>query len=537
MIQIQGEIASVDFARFGPAEYELFLRCKALPESRVSYDYERDAYTVTTPARFARLLGVEAAAVEREALPTPEFLFDDQRAIVRMSLDSKRFAVWSDCGLGKTLVQLEWARQVAHLTAGRVLVITLNEIVAQTIEEAQKFYGDALPLVRLETRAEMRLWCQHGAPGLAITNYEKMNPDAEGQVVPEMRHLAGLVLDESSRLKTGGGKQKWALIKSSKGIPYKLSCTATPAPNDMMEFASQASFLEKMRDENEIIWTFFRRDPVTQEWTVKRHARRAFFEFMAGWSIYMRDPRRYGWRLEVEPPPEPVFFEHPVGMTPEQAEELRAHNTDRAGQIGMFAQNNLGIVNRAKLSQVAKGFVYENKGKSARRVPSLKPATVVELIEREVAAGLQVLVWTVFDEETAILAQLLNRTAVMFDALSGSTKKEDRLLMLEDFRKGQSQVLVSKASLLGYGMNFQNCGSMVFSGWNDSYEQMYQAVRRAYRFGQKRSVRVHVPFVPELEGMVLDNVRKKQKHFEEAVSEMESAYIRAMKSLKLAEVA
>lgn len=677
-ISIIDNLASVVFDTFGADAYEMFLRVKRLPESQLEYDYERDRYTVTTPARFARLLGADVPAQEVTPLPLAGYLFDDQRAIVRAALDAKRFAVWSDCGLGKTAVQLEYARHVAHLTGGRVLIVTLNEIVSQTVEEAARFYGDELPITRLETRAEMRRWCREGyrgkpagefwreskdgdpvgfelyrrhysakknprpkikqfvgpgeklvlisrgddalfawrkfiddsgqqgvncavfrnessrwnsemireamefawarwpgarlytyvdpqairstnpgycflqagwrrcgkakagqvilevqAPRVAITNYEKFNPDADGQIIPELRHLAGLVLDESSRLKTGGGKQKWALIKSSKGIPYKLSCTATPAPNDMMEFASQASFLERMRDEGEIIWTFFRRDPRTQEWTVKRHARKAFFEFLAGWSIYMRDPRAYGWRRDFAPPPEPEFFEHKVEITPEQVEAARAFNVDAKGQARLFSGDSLGVVGRGKLSQIAKGFVYD--GKRAVHVRSNKPAFVVDLIKREVERGLQVLVWTVFDEETAILAQMLNRTDVTFDALSGSTKKEDRLLILEDFRKGETQVLVSKASLLGYGMNFQMCGSMIFSGWNDSYEQMYQAVRRAYRYGQTRSVRVHVPFVAELEGAVLENVRKKQAHFEEAISEMERAYVNAQKSLKLLE--
>jgi superfamily II DNA or RNA helicase len=534
-VSIENDLAVVRFERFDIEAYRLFLRCKRLPESQIEYEYEAGHYTVTTPARFAGLLGAEAPVEPPSPLPFSDFLFDDQTAIVRIALEAKRFAVWCDTGLGKTLIQLEFARHVAHITGGRVLIITLGEIVQQTIDEALKFYGESLPIRRIETRVEMRRWCKEGEGHLAITNYEKMNPDAEGQIVSEMRHLSGLILDESSRLKTGGGKQKWALIKSSKGIPYKLSCTATPAPNDMMEFASQASFLERMRDENEIIWTFFRRDPKTQEWTVKRHARAAFFEFMAGWSIYMRDPRKYGWRLGVELPPAPEFFEYPIEMTTEQHEALRTHNTDRSGQVGMFTSENLGIVNRSKLSQIAKGFVYE--GKVARRVESLKPGFVVDLIRREVAAGLQVLVWTVFDEETAILAQLLNRTEVMFDALGGSTKKPDRVLILEDFRKGRSQVLISKAGLLGYGMNFQMCGSMIFSGWNDSYEQMYQAVRRAYRFGQERRVRVHVPYVPELEGAVLENVKRKQAQFDEAVSEMEHSYISAMKSLRLTEAA
>jgi hypothetical protein len=504
-----------------------------LPESQLSYDYEADSYTVTAPARYAAMLGVDVPAAASAELPMPDFLFDYQQAITRMALDAKRYAVWADCGLGKTLIELEFARQVAHITGGRVLIITVNEVIPQMLEESVAFYGVSLPIHRIQTRDELRQWCKDGDGQIAITNYEKMNPDEQGQVVNEMRLLAGLVLDESSRLRAGGGKQKWALIKSSKGIPYKLSCTATPAPNDIIEFASQASFLERMRDEGEIIWTYFTRDPKTQEWTVKRHARAAFFEWMSSWSIYIRDPRRYGWGLHVELPPEPVTTDHRLEATPEQCQLMLGYATDNRGQLAMFSESKLGIVGRGKFSQIAKGFVYD-KPKTIR-VESRKPAFIADLIKSEVESGLQVLVWTVFDAESDIIAEQLRAIGFEdFELLTGSVKAALRPDIVHRFRRGESRVLISKAKLLGYGLNFQCCGSMIFSGWSDSFEQFYQAVRRAVRYGQPLSVRVHLPFIPELEGMVLDNVREKQAAFEAAVVEMERAYIAAMKSLRLA---
>ncbi|HKS26342.1 MAG TPA: helicase-related protein [Pyrinomonadaceae bacterium] len=533
-IQVAQNIASVTFDRFDIEAYEMFLRVKQLPESQLEYSYESDAYLVTTPARYASLLGATLPERDASELPMPDFLFDYQVAITRLALDARRFAVWADCGLGKTLIELEWARQVAHLTGGRVLIITLNEVVPQMLDEAALFYGDSLPihLHRIETREEMRRWCVEGEGQIAITNYEKMNPDEGGQVVNELRHLAGLVLDESSRLRAGGGKQKWALIKSSKGIPYKLSATATPAPNDIIEFASQASFLERMRDEGEIIWTYFTRDPKTHEWTVKRHARKAFFEWMSSWSIYIRDPRRYGWGLNVELPPEPVTIDHRIEATPAQTEMMLRYATDSHGQLSMFSESKLGIVGRGKFSQIAKGFVYDKP--KTHCVESRKPAFVAELIQSEVARGLQVLVWTVFDEESELIVdELAKRGFTDFDLLHGNTPKAKRPEVLNRFRRGESQVLISKSKLLGYGLNFQCCGSMIFSGWSDSFEQFYQAVRRAVRYGQEKSVRVHLPFIPELEGMVLENVREKQAMFETAVTEMEKAYVEARRELRL----
>lgn len=525
----------VRFDQFDIPSYRLFLKCKALPESTVEFHRETETYSISTPARFASLLGVLAPLPEGPALPIPDRLFEDQVFLTNLALNAKRFAIWSQCGNGKTLIGLEYARQVWARTFGKVLIVTFDNVVPGWIEEAERFYGAGLPIRRLETREEMRQWCAASGGGVAITNYEKFNPgELADQVVNECRHLAGVVLDESSRLKGGGGKQKWALIKSCKGIEYKLSLTATPAPNDLMEFASQASFLEKMRSESEIIWTFFTRDPLTQEWTVKPHARSAFFEWMSTWSIYVNNPKRYGWRLDQPDVPAPEYFTVPVEMTPEQGAALRTLNIQKAveGQIDLFADSGNGVTNRTKLSQIAKGFQY-HKGEASRRtvrIPSNKPEAVKRIVQRQVIAGEQVLVWTVFDAESAILATELNHLKGV-ELLTGETSEADRARILDGFRRGEVRVLISRARMLGYGMNFQNCGAMVFSGWTDSFEDFYQAVRRAVRHGQQKSVRVYFPIVRELEGDVFDNIRRKEAEFERSIAEMEEAYIAARKRL------
>lgn len=538
-VEIAGDTLAVSFRQFTPADYELFLKVKSLPEYHVQFNEPDESYTITAPARFAPMLGVEAKAVRRGRLPLPAFLFDDQMAITEMSLDAKRFACWSDCGLGKTLIELEFARQVSHISGGgRVLVFTLNEIVDQWIEMAQEFYGDSLPVYKITSREDMRRWCKEVPGTLAITNYEKMNHKGEAdQVVSELKHLAGVVLDESSRLKGGGGKQKWALIKSCKGIEYKLSCTATPAPNDTIEFASQASFLEKMRTdgpEGEIIWTYFARDEKTHRWTVRKHARKAFFEFMAGWSIYVRDPRKYGWRLNQTPVPEPIIFQHTIDPTAEQVAELQRLSIDKQGQLSLIDTQSTNAIQRSKLSQVAKGFRY-TKGEAAgkyRRIASAKPAFVADLGAAEVRDGLQVLIWTVFDAESDLIAEELEKRGVAFDLLVGKVKDGERLKMLDRFRHGESRVLVSRAAMLGYGQNFQRCGSMIFSGWNDSYEAYYQAIRRAYRYGQTERLRVHIPVIQMLEGDMLENILHKQDLHEAAIAEMETNYIAAVRRLQ-----
>lgn len=535
MIEINGDTLTLHFDRFDLESYKLFLKAKRLPEYQVRFYPEGETYSITTHARFAPLLDVELPGSGATDLPLSDYLFDDQAAVVRMALDAKRFAAWLDCGLGKTPIAYEWAKHVTHRTGGgRVLIITMNEIVNQFLEENKKFYGDTLPITKLGSRQAMRDWMKNGPGTLAITNYEKWNPeDLASQVVSEARHLSGIVLDESHRLRTGGGKQKWAIIKSCRSIEYKLSCTATPAPNDYMEYASQGAFLEKLRSEGEILWTYFTRDPKTHRWMVKPHARKAFFQFMSSWSIYVRDPKRYGWRLDHKEVPKPTVIVHEIEPT---AQQLRAKMTLAAsaasGQMS-FLEDDTNAIQRNKLSQIAKGFRY-TKGEAAGKyelVESRKPAFVAELVRQEVAAGHQVLVWTVYDAESRILSDLLR--GVDFSMLTGRTAEVDRLAILENFRTGNLSVLVSRASMLGHGMNFQNCGSMIFSGWNDSYVNFYQAVRRAYRHGQTKSVRVHMPIIKELEGDTWDNICRKEGDHESGIREMEQNYLEARKALKV----
>lgn len=535
MVQIEGDRLVAHFRKFDLAEYDLFLKCKRLPESSVEFIPETETYSISAPARFAPLLGVERPPV-REEHPMADFLYPDQRFLVSEALDAKRFALWCQCGWGKTFGGWEFGRQVWLRTGGgRVLITTLNEVVPQWMEEHRRFYAGTkfdFPATRLWSRAEMRTWMRNGE-GVAVTNYEKWNPDSRAdQVVNEARYLAGAILDEN-RLKTGGGVQKWAIGKSLKGVEYKLSLTATPAPNAIMEYASQAMFLEKMRNNDEIIWTFFTRHSKTHRWTVKPHARAAFFEWMSSWSVYVGDPRRYGWRLDrpLVPPPEYRTVEVPA--TPEQIDLARALTADQStGQLSLVPLET-NAIQRNALGQLAKGFRYVTRGgrKVAEPVPSAKPDVVAGIVRTEAAAGAQVLVWTVFDAESNILAERL-RGLPGVELLTGKTKRVERQNILERFRNGTTRVLITRASVLGWGMNLQFVSAMVFSGWTDSFEQLYQAVRRAFRDGQAERVRVYFPVIRELEGDAYDNVWRKQAEYEQGVKEQEDNYIRARARLR-----
>ena len=524
-IEIQGPNMVATFDRFDLDAYQVFIKAKAIPETQVAYDWRTDAYTVTAPARFAALLGIQGAATDGELLPLAEHLFDYQAWIVRMALDARRFAVWADTGLGKTPMYLEWARQVVALTGGRVAILAPLQVIGQVREMAAEFYGADLPIDHLQTREALAAWCVEPGMAIGITNYEKFIPGT----LPELRHLAGLVADESSVLKTGGGVIKWNLIKSARGIDYKLSSTATPAPNDTMEYASQAAFLEKIRAEGDVLWTYFTRDK-SGNWRVKPHARQAFYQFMATWSVYVRNPAHFGFRDILATLPDPDIREYELPISSVQRELMYAYTIEKSG--GLFSDDRMGVVERTKLSQLAKGFLYDGKGKdrTAARIESAKPDFVADLVREDVLDGRQVLVWTVFDEESEILAEAMCGHAGI-GILDGSMSMERRIEIVQQFKAGDLAVLISKAQLIGYGMNFQNCRSMVFSGFDDSFERMYQAIRRAYRYGQTETVRVHVPYIPELEGMMFSNVKRKQAQFDSDTEIQENHYRLALASL------
>jgi hypothetical protein len=531
MITQKNDNIIVDFKNFDADSYKIFLQSKKLPEYNLKYDWKTDSYQLKCPARFAHVFGMEETHIDKGWLPLADHLFDYQQFICKQALEIKRFAVWADTGLGKTNIYLEFARQVEHRTGRKVLLIVPLNIIPQTITEAHKFYGAAYQIERLWSRSDMKDWCKKLGGGIGIVNPEKFIPRNESEIISELQYLGGVILDEASLLKTGGGKIKWSLIKSCRGIEYKMSCTATPAPNEAMEYASQGSWLEKLRNEGDILWTYFTRKK-DGSWKVKNHAQDAFYRFMSSWSVYLRNPINYGFADNLKDLPEPIITKYIVPCTKEQWEFVQAI-PDKTGQMSLFINKGkkITMVERSKFSQLAKGFSYDKNGKSPKEIPSNKPAFIVDLIKKEVATGSQVLVWTVFNEECEVLKKLLTCVNFSIDVLSGKVPKMRRPDIIEKFQTGKTDVLISKASMLGFGLNFQNCDCMIFSGFNDSFEQFYQAVRRSYRYGQTKAVKIHIPYIKELEGTVWQNIERKQEQFIYDTTKQEKNYLAAMKGV------
>lgn len=404
-----------------------------------------------------------------------EHLFDFQHAIVSWAARRGRAAVFADTGLGKTLMQLSWADEVASHTGGMVLILAPLAVSEQTIEQGSTF------------GIEVRRVPQGGtpdAPGVWITNYERMD-------AIDFTELHGLVLDESSILKAHDGKTRQRIIDAAQGIPYRLSCTATPSPNDFEELGNQCEFLGVM-SRTEMLATYFVNDTGdTGTWRLKGWGASKFWEWMGTWAVVLRNPSDIGFdgsRYEL-PPLE--YFEHVVSAGEQEGE--------------LFARPAMGLAERRK---------------AQRESVEARCKALADLVNSE--PNEPWLIWCHLNDEAALLTELIPGAV----NVQGSDSAESKAKNLLGFAHGDVRVLVSKPKIAGFGMNWQHCARMAFVGLDDSFEKFYQAVRRCYRFGQKRSVKVHL-FTAENEGQILANLKRK----EEAHHEMSAQMIGHMKDI------
>lgn len=396
-------------------------------------------------------------------------LFDFQRAIVAWAVRRGRAAIFADTGLGKTLMQLSWADEVANHNDGAVLILAPLAVSEQTIEQGRAFGIDVNRVQHGGTA---------GSTGIWITNYERMDSI-------DFASLTGVVLDESSILKSHDGKTRTALIDSCQGIPYRLSCTATPSPNDFMELGNQCEFLGVM-SRTEMLATYFVNDTGdTGTWRLKGWGASRFWEWMGTWAVVLRNPSDIGFDGSRYILPSPVYQEHVV-------------ETEQSGDL--FARPAMTMTERRKAQRDS----IEARCKAL--------ANVVNSDSSE-----PWLIWCHLNDEAEILQQLIPGSV----NVQGSDKPETKATSMMDFSHGNLRVLISKPSICGFGMNWQHCARMAFVGLNDSFEQFYQAVRRCYRFGQKRNVEVHI-FTAENEGQILANIkRKEQSHHEMSANMIE----------------
>lgn len=399
---------------------------------------------------------------EVDASELNPMLFDFQKIGVLHALSHGRFALFEDCGLGKTFQFLEWARIIADKTNAPVLILSPLAVVEQTIDEGEKFN---IPIERLNPAANVF------GPHLYITNYDQLkNVDCSP--------FSGVVLDESSILKGRDGKLSRRIIESFARTPYRLACTATPSPNDHMELGQHSEFLGYM-GYLEILAMYFVHDGgETSKWRLRKHAKDAFWKYVSSWSMSLDTPHRIGCHIEGYELPHIEYVEHFV----------KVPNTP--------------------------GLLFPDAAVSASNLHADLRVTMDERIEK-VAALVngnddQWIVWCLGNKE----AEAVSRAIPGSVNVQGSDSAETKAEMLGGFAKNKFRVLVTKAEIAAFGMNYQNCHNMVFCSYDFKFEKFYQAVRRCYRFGQKHAVRVHL-MVPESQLNVKQSIEtKQQKHFE-----------------------
>jgi len=414
------------------------------------------------------------AGIEVDPAALHPSLFPFQRAVVAWALARGRAALFLECGLGKTIQQLVWADEVCRRTGGRVLILAPLAVGRQTADEAAHF-GVAAVVARSQAEAD-------AGPAITITNYEML------EHVDPARYV-GVVLDESSCLKAYMGATKRRLVEAFAMTPYRLCCTATPAPNDHMELGNHAAFLGVMSSAEMLTRWFINDTMQAGNYRLKRHAERAYWDWVASWAVSGRRPSDLG------------FSDDGYNLPPLQMHQLTVETdlmTDRGDHLFRLPDlNATGIHHEARLTAPA------------------RCATVAALVNASNEA------WAVWcntnDEADRLTAAIPGAVEVRGSESVG--EKERKLAM---FISGEARVLITKPTIAGWGLNFQRCSHTAFVGLTYSFEEVYQALRRFYRFGQTRSVEAYI-VAAETEGQVVATFERKRLAHERMVDQMSHA--------------
>jgi DNA modification methylase len=396
-------------------------------------------------------------------------LFDFQRFIVKRALKNGKYAIFADCGLGKTIMQLEWARLVSKHTNKPVIILTPLAVSGQTIKEGAKF---GIECVKYTNQTDI---------GVYITNYEQLdNIDCS--------IFGGVVLDESSILKNFEGSIKKSIIDNFANTHYKLACTATPSPNDPMEIGNHSEFLDVM-SRNEMLAMYFIHDGgETAKWRLKGHAVGLFYQFISTWAIMLNKPQDIGFEMAGYDLPPLNLVECQI-ITPKR--------------------DNGQIFNDAVIS--ATNFNSELRLTQKERLDK-----VVEIINNN--KGQNFIIWIKQNVEGEYLKKVLEDSR----EVKGNDTSEYKEKTLLGFGNNEFRILITKSKIASFGMNYQNCNNHIFASLDFSFESLYQSIRRSYRFGQKNQVNIYLITTDTMEN-VQKSISNKQKKFEIMKDEMAKA--------------
>ena len=395
-------------------------------------------------------------------------LFDFQKFIVIRALKAGKYAIFADCGLGKTLMQIEWARLVSLEVKKPVLILAPLAVTGQTIEEGKKFHIDV---------------CKYDGSNspIQVSNYEQLeNIDCS--------IFGGIVLDESSILKNFEGATKKLILDLFKDTPYKLACTATPSPNDPMELGNHSEFLDVM-SRNEMLAMYFVHDGgETAKWRLKGHATKLFYQFIGTWAIMLNSPKDIGFPMDGYDLPSLNIIEE---------------------QIKTPKRDNGSLFNDAIISAT-------NFNAELRLTKEVRLNKVVEIVNSRPDENF--IIWIKQNEEGDLLRKMIPDTI----EVKGSDSNEWKEKHLLGFAHNEFRVLISKTKIASFGMNYQNCRNQIFASLDFSFEGLYQAIRRSYRFGQKNEVNIFL-ITTDTMSNVKQSIDTKQNQFKIMQDEMSHA--------------
>lgn len=410
-----------------------------------------------------------------------QMLFPFQKYCVKRALKAGKFALFEDCGLGKTIQQLEWGKKVAEHIDKPILILAPLAVISQTIKEGCKFGYKVSEITDMDN-------CKELSTGIYITNYdnlEHINPYIFG----------GVILDESSILKNFQGKTRTALIDAFSNTPYKLACTATPSPNDTTEICNHSEFLDVMSRSEMLAMYFVHDGGSTSEWRLKGHAKQSFWDFVSMWAVMLNKPSDIGFNDDGYNLP-------PLNVMQDIVETPKRDN-------GMLF--NTTAVSATEFH------------KELRETYQIRLDRVAEIVNSKPNENF--IIWIGHDDEGKYLRNLLP------DAIEvkGSDNKQYKKDMLLGFGLGKFRILITKLKIAQFGLNYQNCHNQIYASLDFSFEATYQGIRRSYRFGQTEQVNIYLITTDTMQN-VKDAFDKKQTAFKEMQEAMTFAMNRNIKN-------
>lgn len=405
---------------------------------------------------------------ERDLNPV---LFPFQKYCVKRALSAGKFALFEDCGLGKTIQQLEWGKKVAEHIDKPILILAPLAVISQTIEEGKKFGYKVTEITDMETDENIET-------GIYITNYDNIE-----HIQPSK--FGGVILDESSILKNFQGKTRTALIDAFRRTPYKLACTATPSPNDTTEICNHSEFLDVMTRTEMLAMYFVHDGGSTSEWRLKGHAKQSFWDFVSTWAVMLNKPSDIGYDDNGYNLP-------PLNVMQEIVETPKRDN-------GMLFNS---------VSVSATEF-----HKELRETYEIRLERVAEIVKSHPDENY--IIWIGHDDEGKYLRNLLPDAV----EVKGSDNKQYKKDMLLGFGQGKFRILITKLKIAQFGLNYQNCHNQIYASLDFSFEATYQGIRRSYRFGQTEQVNIFLITTDTMQN-VKDAFDKKQKAFMEMQESM-----------------